>query len=518
MTDKNEPSLFSSMFKKKKAPAEQSVDDELLTCLHNLSAIGEGRDRKVDNEIKRFKKMLQIGSTAAELQSQVSLIAKKLEASSALPENNTLVRLFKKMPAKILVDEFLSHTLSETRKSQLENYRKSLDQNDLASNCISDLIHLFDINPYSTAEALNSRTAKNSAFDKNNDQLKTIINPLLQLFNQIELTKQQSDEYQSICIRSKDMTELNEVSLFVEDASQIILSLITDSSGKFESFLLQLKQRLETVSTFISKNKETNQAISKSSDELSSKMSSEAENIQTSLSTSNEIGELKNIISQRLETISKAISQFDDDRQILEEQASERILDLESELEKTHSVTDHLRDNLQQQRIRALTDQLTKLPNRHAYNERLHLEYNRWRRYKNPLSLIMGDIDLFKSINDTHGHIAGDSALRETAKILQNGIRTTDFAARFGGEEFVILMPETNISDATKVINKIRLSIQANRIQEGVADFKLTMSFGVACFADDDTSTTVLTRADKALYRAKNKGRNQVCVQLMNSN
>jgi len=125
----------------------------------------------------------------------------------------------------------------------------------------------------------------------------------------------------------------------------------------------------------------------------------------------------------------------------------------------------------------------------------------------------MGDIDLFKQINDTHGHIAGDTALKDTAQLLQKELRGTDFIARFGGEEFVILMPETDLTAATKATNKIRKSVQDHTVHEGVANFKLTISFGVASFQGDDSFKDVLARADKALYRAKSKGRNQVCVE-----
>ncbi|MCP4414456.1 MAG: GGDEF domain-containing protein, partial [Gammaproteobacteria bacterium] len=175
--------------------------------------------------------------------------------------------------------------------------------------------------------------------------------------------------------------------------------------------------------------------------------------------------------------------------------------------------TELLKNNLQQQKLRELTDPLTKLPNRQAYNERLFVESNRFKRYQKPLSLILGDIDLFKKINDTHGHVFGDVALRETASILQNSIRATDFVARFGGEEFIIIMPETNMAAATKAVNKLRIAIQNNQITESITKINLTMSFGVAAFTEGDSSKSVLERADKALYRAKSKGRNQVCAQ-----
>ncbi|RLA04691.1 MAG: GGDEF domain-containing protein, partial [Gammaproteobacteria bacterium] len=186
---------------------------------------------------------------------------------------------------------------------------------------------------------------------------------------------------------------------------------------------------------------------------------------------------------------------------------------LTRELEETQNESNQLKESLENQRTKALTDPLTKLPNRQAYDERLSIEYRRWRRYNTSLSLIMGDIDLFKDINDKFGHITGDVALRETAKIFTDEIRETDFVARFGGEEFIILMPETNLTDAVKAVNKIRKIIKNNPIQNEGDGFQLTMSFGVAAFAENDTCSDVLSRADKAMYRAKKKGRDQVCVQ-----
>lgn len=504
MTDKKDSSLFGKLFKQKDTDKSPSVTRELLLCLQNLSAIGEGRDRKVDTEITKFKKMVQIGSSVEDLQQQISVISKTLVQSTATPETNKLAKLFKQIPAQILVDEFLSYPLSDTIKIKLQNYRNSLSKGMLASNCIPDLIEILEPEPAANLEDV-------SVLDSSS--LKNIVTPLLELFSQIELSKDQNKQLQEIFTLSTKMTDLYQLARLVENISQLILGSFATSSGKFESFLLQLKQRLETVTSCISKSSETSQAIAECSETFSQCVSAQVNNIQTSLDDPELLGSLEQTIAQNLESIVAGVCSFESKRKVLEKEASNQIADLKHELEHTRSETNYLKDNLQQQRDRALTDPLTKLPNRHAYNERLHLEYNRWRRYNKPLSLIMVDIDLFKNINDDYGHLAGDSALRETAQIIQQGIRGTDFVARFGGEEFILLMPETSITEATKTVNKIRLSIQNNQIHEGAANFTLTASFGVSTFEEDDTFSSVLERADKALYRAKKKGRNQVCVQ-----
>jgi len=516
MTKKKETSFLGGLLgrNKEKAKETKAADDDLLNCLHNLSTIGEGRDRKVDGEIKKFKKMVKIGSTASDLQNQVTVIAKALTLSEPVNSDTKLIEQFKLMPAEILLDEFIAQPLSESIKTRIHNYRESITKGTLATDTISDLIDLLEPIELSPLNSELSVTTAISEAIIDKDKLNDIARPLFDLLSQIELSSLQSEELEKMKTRSQAMNELDELYLFIDDICQLILSYVTTSTGRFESFLTQLKQRLDTVNSYISQNNETNQAISNCSQTFSHCVSTQINNIQISLTDPTDLAGLEKVISGSLETIIDGIFSFDDERKALEEESAKRIETLQHELSKTQTESEHLKENLQQQQDRALTDPLTKLPNRHAYNERLHLEYNRWRRYKKPLTLVMGDIDLFKNINDTHGHLAGDTALRETAQILKKGIRTTDFIARFGGEEFVILMPETNVKDATIAINQIRKDVQAHKIKEGSSTIELTISFGVAIFENDDTFTSVLARADKALYRAKNRGRNQVCVQM----
>jgi diguanylate cyclase (GGDEF)-like protein/PAS domain S-box-containing protein len=152
-------------------------------------------------------------------------------------------------------------------------------------------------------------------------------------------------------------------------------------------------------------------------------------------------------------------------------------------------------------------DYLTMIYNRRKFFELLSYEIEKARRYRRPLSLIIFDIDHFKAINDRYGHIAGDSVLKAVAAIVECVIRKNDLLARYGGEEFVILSPETDIHGASAVAEKIRSSIEEYSFECGG---KITLSAGVAEWSAGDSEMNLIEKADRALYVAKNSGRNRV--------
>ena len=154
------------------------------------------------------------------------------------------------------------------------------------------------------------------------------------------------------------------------------------------------------------------------------------------------------------------------------------------------------------------TDPLTSLRNRRAFDERLGEAFEHARRYGRPLSLAIVDVDHFKTINDTHGHDTGDAVLRGVAKMIGSRTRQTDFAARVGGEEFAILLPETALFEALQFGEKLRASIAA----EPIVHQRVTVSIGIASFPHSSVPGTaeLFRAADQALYRAKENGRNRV--------
>ena len=161
--------------------------------------------------------------------------------------------------------------------------------------------------------------------------------------------------------------------------------------------------------------------------------------------------------------------------------------------------------------VLASTDSLTGLPNRQAIMNKAEKEFARARQYNCPLSIVMIDIDHFKSINDQHGHAAGDHVLREVSLICQDVLRGSDVIGRIGGEEFVLLLPEAPQASAEQVAERMRARLADTRISFHDLNFTITASFGVATLnTDDETLQGMLDRADEAMYHAKHGGRNQV--------
>ncbi len=158
----------------------------------------------------------------------------------------------------------------------------------------------------------------------------------------------------------------------------------------------------------------------------------------------------------------------------------------------------------------ATTDLLTELPNHRALLWMIEQELERTQCYQHPCSLLFLDLDHFKALNDGYGHSAGDTALREFAHVLSSTIRRKDIAGRWGGEEFVILLPETSIKEAMEMAEKVRKAVSFHSF--GICGgLHLTCSIGVACSPDDaDDQDTLITKADQAMYGAKHLGRNQV--------
>jgi two-component system, cell cycle response regulator len=183
-------------------------------------------------------------------------------------------------------------------------------------------------------------------------------------------------------------------------------------------------------------------------------------------------------------------------------------------IEQAHTIEQTKADNARLEAL-AHTDSLTHLLNRRALTIRLVAELERVRRYNSPLTMLMIDLDHFKLVNDTFGHLVGDEVLRGLAMILQRSVRSVDMVARYGGEEFVVVLPETGETGAVAFAERIRQRAEQHNFEAArSATVRITVSIGVSCFPSPhvESAEDLFARADAALYRAKDRGRNQVCV------
>lgn len=155
-------------------------------------------------------------------------------------------------------------------------------------------------------------------------------------------------------------------------------------------------------------------------------------------------------------------------------------------------------------------DDLTNLYNRKYFIDIAEREIERALRYQHPISLLIADLDHFKQINDNFGHLAGDTVLKRLGAIINTSVRTVDTAARFGGEEFCLLLPETDLENASFVAEKIRRNTETAAIEYDGERIQTTLSVGVAQLAPGESLEKLMNRADQALYSAKELGRNRV--------
>lgn len=162
--------------------------------------------------------------------------------------------------------------------------------------------------------------------------------------------------------------------------------------------------------------------------------------------------------------------------------------------------------------VKGTFDGLTKLYNKNSIIEMLDKEISKCKELNTELSICVMDIDKFKDINDTHGHIAGDLILKDLADVLREITRTYDVIGRFGGEEFIVMMLETNKTDSVQAAERIRKAVEEHSFIYEKIEIPVTISIGVAQWEGEKTPSELIEKADKKLYEAKNSGRNRICV------
>ncbi len=380
----------------------------------------------------------------------------------------------------------------------------SVDEADL-THFISKLAKLLSALPEER------KSTSNEAAEPTTPQGETASEVLLQLLDRITLVDPYAQQLEALReeISGKEESQLD-FSQILESLATLIShaqSLSQSEKQAFEGFLLNITDTLDQIDSNI-RGTQINQ-LRQSGEQLDSAVKSQVSDIQTSVLEMNNLAELKQCIQSRLQTINQHLDTFIEENEERYQQMEQTVESLADQVIKIESESNSLRKSLEEQRHRATKDPLTGISNRLAYDEFMPNEYSRWQRFQHDLTLIIWDIDHFKRVNDNFGHQAGDKALTIVAKLLKSNLRKVDYLARFGGEEFVSLLPETKIESALMVANKLRNIIAETEFHFSDKTVPLTISCGLAQFNEGDTPETVFQRADAALYQAKAAGRNQ---------
>ncbi|MDH5325521.1 MAG: diguanylate cyclase [Gammaproteobacteria bacterium] len=276
-----------------------------------------------------------------------------------------------------------------------------------------------------------------------------------------------------------------------------------------QSFLHSLNENLQDIYANISGAETAQQTSAGNNKKFGVSMQNHMQAMEHSVQTASELESLKSGIQTQLHAIRKNLHVHMEEESRTQQALARALKQTTAQLRNMEQETQLLKERLYQEHQQAIQDPLTGLHNRLAYEEHIDQEYHRWNRYRQPLVIMVVDIDFFKKINDTYGHRAGDKALRLIAGNLQSKLRQTDFLARYGGEEFVVLMPQTHLEAALIAANKLRTAVQSCEFHYQSQRVQITISCGLTEFEGDDTIETAFQRADKALYQAKQNGRNR---------
>ncbi|MEW8046095.1 MAG: diguanylate cyclase, partial [Candidatus Thiodiazotropha sp.] len=276
-----------------------------------------------------------------------------------------------------------------------------------------------------------------------------------------------------------------------------------------EDFLEELTQRLQDLGVHLQSAHDGRNQIIEHGRSLSEKVTGHVGDLGESVQAATDLQQLKTAVRERLSLIQSNIDDYLQEEKQWHQKTEESEQELKHRLAKLEKESSELRSRMVEAHHLALIDAVTGLPNRLAYEERVEQEYARWKRFNDPLCMLVWDIDDFKSINDRFGHQAGDKALRVIAKSLQSRLRVTDFIARYGGEEFVCLLCGTEGGEALKVADEMRRSVETNGFHSAGKPVPVTISCGIAPFTGSDSIDSVFLRADKALYEAKKAGKNR---------
>lgn len=338
----------------------------------------------------------------------------------------------------------------------------------------------------------------------------------IQLLDTLSLPPELTDQVESLKDKLGEGLSDRSVAPALTAIANIISAMrqqMEQENKELQAFLHQLGDNLKEIDQNLFGAQSSQKESMSSGREFDAVVHAHVKDIQTTVESAPESSELKQQIQGRLDAIRKHLDEYRETEETRQQHLEAQLKHLNSRVHGMENEGEKLRQRLEEKHEQAVRDPLTGLHNRLAYDERVMQEFARWKRYGQSMVLMMIDVDHFKKVNDTYGHKAGDKALVLIADQLRNHLRESDFLARFGGEEFVVLMPETDLDSAVVAAEKLRAAVEECQFHYQNAQVNITVSAGLAQLRKDDNSGSLFKRADEAMYRAKEAGRNQCLVE-----
>lgn len=393
--------------------------------------------------------------------------------------------------------------LQHMLETEIESQSILVHFNEVLTQCISSVIREME-------EHINASKENDSKANTPKEISFRVNDSLQQLLNHLAVPQALDVKRDTIKHRLDNQLTNDGLSKVIDELTELVVDAFNVEQNRFKGFLQQLTSQLSDFDVFLKTSTDLRKQAMSESRQLEHGIQDNIAQIKNHLDTSTTIEELSLLIKSNLNMMGDRIREYRASEQVREKEHEKQIHDLQKKLSDSEQNADEIKNLLSFQKYKINHDSLTGLPNRESYDEHILDSFQRWKRKKKILSLAVCDIDHFKRINDSFGHLAGDKVLKKVSSILRASIREADFIARIGGEEFVIIFEETTSKAARVILEQLRKLIQDCQFYYRDNKVDVTISFGLTSIIENDSLESFFIRADNAMYKAKNAGRNRV--------
>lgn len=501
-------------------PAQDKTVENLLKAISRISRLAEGNDPELDATLQSIRANLSKSQDPEVLQHSLQTLEPLVlnydeeRFARAQEFRNHLLELVD------LVEALPYTQMSGPEKKALESDIRRQWQSvscwpELLSKTVeltSSTLKQTNGQPKSSLIGRLFRRKTDHAIspENNSDIMAHVSHTLAALLTNITLPDFYRDQLLDIKKALTGNSDINHLPALLDEVINLIMVAVGKTQEDLTTYLSQLNQQLASINASLVANYKAQKSITSHRKELGQTFEEHVNSTKTDVHNATDLNALKSLINERMHTITEAMSMFQDKMQAQEKQAAQSITHLKNKVNRMEQDANQLRSNMQEKISQALSDALTGLPNRAAYQEAIFPLLTSAAKNKQPLCIAICDVDFFKKINDTWGHLAGDKVLRLIPRQMQSVLKKEHVVFRYGGEEFIVIFPMTSIEQATQHCEEIRKAVEKTPFNMNGEPVSVTISIGVTAFDWKESHDELFSRADKNLYQAKEQGRNKV--------
>ncbi|NVK74756.1 MAG: GGDEF domain-containing protein [Oceanospirillaceae bacterium] len=505
----------------------ESSSDKLIEVLRKAvsrtSMLAEGNDPELDSVVRQIRQAINKGANAQEIQDALNnaepllIQSDQAQANRAKLVRSTLQELIdllekqesKKVPQnekKQLESQIRLHWQSSSHwphllKSYLALAEKTLNQAESHQPRSSFLKRLFN------------RDLETKSQQNDHEIMAQISHTLTGLISNLSLPSHYDEDIVDLKRALLGNSNLQQLPGLLDEVINLIMIAIGKTQENLTNYLNQLNKQLASINSSISSSYQSQKSLSESREGFNTSLQKQVTDTSNAVKEADDLDVLKTLINERLTSISSSMTDYRKKMLEQEKHATQSITLLKNKVTRMEKDTVSLRSLLQEKLAQAMTDSLTDLPNRTAYQDAILPLCKITQKTQKTICLAVCDIDLFKNVNDTWGHLAGDKVLRLVPKQIRNVLAKQDLIFRYGGEEFVIVFPDTTLKQATERAEAIRLAVAKTPFNMQGEPVSISVSIGIAELHPQEDPESLFSRADKQLYLAKESGRNRVMAE-----